>query len=236
MAQRQNKESLEGIKSLTICYTGKGFYLVKWGGEPYKCPFVDDCSKPTLNKQPKQPIIDLGKVIVKKNVLQEELNEKALWCHIMEKLAPNEIRSVDELCEAYKIKEKKYSLTCLIPGVKRNYKKATFKRSAMQYRKSLKAESKPLIVKEPKVKPVKEKPVKVKPIKVKPIKVKKDKSIPRKWREGKYKYVSLIKPGKWRVQAKFKGVSYRRGYFTNYEEACATADLLALEIKGRIGV
>lgn len=144
----------------------------------------------------------------------------------MEKLAPNGTRSIDELCEAYKTKEKTYSLTCLIPGVKRNYKKATFKRSAMQYRKSLKAESKPLIVKEPKVKP----------IKVKPIKVKKDKSIPREWREGKYIYVSLIKPGKWRVQAKFKGVSYRKGYFNDYEEACAAADFLALEIKGRMGV
>ncbi|HBV5675378.1 TPA: hypothetical protein MD163_002444 [Klebsiella aerogenes] len=236
IAQRQNKESLERIKPLTIGYTGANSALISWGGEKYKSPFIDTYKKPESNRKYKKFKVDLSKVVVKKNVSQEERNEKALWCHIMEKLAPNETRSIDELCEAYKTKEKKYSLTCLIPCVKRNYKKATFKRSAMQYRKSLKTESRPLIVKEPKVKSVKDKPVKVKTIKVKPIKVKKDKSIPRKWREGKYKYVSLIKPGKWRVQAKFKGVSYRRGYFTNYEEACAAADLLALEINQRMGV
>lgn len=244
IAQRQNKESLERIKPLTIGYTGKGFYLVKWGGEPYKCPFIDSYKNSEANKRPKQPIVDLGKVMVKRNVLQEELNEKALWCHIMEKLAPNETRSVDELCEAYKEEEKTYSLTCLVPNVKRNYRKASFKYSAMQYRKSLKAESKPVKEKKPKpikvkpvkVKPVKEKkpkPVKVKPIKVKSIKVKKDKSVPRKWREGKYKYVTLVKPGKWRVQARFKGVSYRRGHYDDYNEACAAADILIAEINER---
>lgn len=257
IAQRQNKESLGKIKPLTIGYTGRNSEIIEWGGEKYKSPFIDTYKSPEAKRKAKMFKFDLSKVVVKRNVLQEELNEKALWCHILEKLAPNETRSIDELCEAYKEEEKTYSLTCLVPNVKRNYRKASFKYSAMQYRKSLKAESKPLIVKEPKVKLVKEKkpkPIKVKPVKVKPvkekkpklvkvkpikekpIKVKKDKSIPRKWREGKYKYVSLIKPGKWRVQAKFKGVSYRRGYFTNYEEACAAADLLALEIKGRMGV
>lgn len=186
IAQKRNAIALEEIKPLTIGYTGRNSDLIEWGGEKYKSPFIDTYKNPEANKRPNQHIIDLGKVTVKKNVSQEEVNERALWCHIMEKLAPNETRSVDELCESYKKKENASSLTCFIkPKKKRTVKGIDFRSS------------------------------------------------PRKAKEGKYKYVSLVKPGKWRVQASFKGVSYKRGYYSDYNEACAAADILIAEINER---
>lgn len=217
IAQKRNAKALEEIKPLTIGYTSKTCILVEWGGERYKCPFIDTYNKPESKSKAKMFKFDLSKIVVKKNISQEERNEKALWCHIMEKLAPNETRSVDELYSSYKTKEKPISLTCLVPKVKRNYKKATFMKEGVRYRKEMG-------MKEP-VKPVVENE--------QPVKEKEYRPAPWKLIEGKYKYVSKIGDSKWKVQAKYKGKNQHRGVFTNYEEACAAADLLALDIKRR---
>lgn len=232
IAQRQNKESLEKIKPLTIGYTGANSALIAWGGDKYKCPFIDTYKKPESKKKARLFAVDLIKAVTT-NENFTEVAGRAFWCSIISKLAPEETRSINSLCDCYFKEEKDYTLPCFInPVKKRMSKTASFNREAKQYKKERGGKDEqinPMITfKKSKIQPIKKNPTKNKrnQIKIKPMLSS----------DGKYKYVSLIKPGKWKVQARFKGVSYRKGYFTNYEEACAAADLLALEINQRMGV
>lgn len=212
IAQRNNKEQLERIKPLTIGYigssAGKGG-ITKWGGEKYKCHYIDDYKS---NGGYTKIQIDLSKYVSP---------EKIFWHGIIRKLAPSNQLTIDELVKAYRKKVK--------PPRKVEYGRPS--RAKKPHHNHVPSQK----MKKSKLLSVKNK----KENKVVCVVIKKHKTpeyLNMISANGKYKYVSLVRDGVWRVQAKYKGISYRRGSFYNYEEACAAADELAIEINKKMGV